>query len=658
MCGIVGILAHGSFETPKEEKIRQEAIRYITTELLLLTQARGKDATGLSVCFDDGDYMGLKMGVSAQEFISRFGGKETDYDGFVKVWRKKKTNAKMVIGHCRKPSTTIGAGTEDNTNNHPIKVGDIVGVHNGTLRNHEIIFKNLGGKQDGKVDSEAIFRLLDHYTHSGTEPFTMEAIQETCNRLAGEYAVLTYNGNNPYQMAAFRDRRPIEFLLIRPLKLLVIASEVNYLKMVLTRYNRMSYLYQAGAAKFPELKKADVELKNSVDSTAYLFNTEQDITPETKLEDLIIEQKIPFGNKKWTTHATKSATGNTNNGNVMTGYNPATAAKKMSEVVVKSPDGAAAGPQSAQMSYKKGMVWNEDKGKFSSINPDPSLKKHDNVLITADQAEVTGLTSGKILSPAIKEKKDSKHSCDAGNQKSGCQQDLFDLTVTYDNVAELLSDPTKIKLLEIEDVIEPRTTKAHTTKPREITEVDISIDPEALEIATKEAANRKNFSNVSDVAAYVEVPNARTVENMELHSLINRFQKYLYREAFYEGYLACKKEATPATSQAPGVDTYARTMLERAKNSNRKAQSKLRNVKVLIGILDEIAGREGTSMPAVIEDAVNVAVAFGKEMDAGTLKQVFRKGDLKNLPAVAKAIEVIEDFSNDEKVQTIARRRV
>ena len=86
MCGIVGTLAYGDFEDKKMEKIRQEAMIFLSTELLQLTQPRGKDATGIATLFENCDYMGLKMGVAALDFISRFGEKETDFEGFIKIF--------------------------------------------------------------------------------------------------------------------------------------------------------------------------------------------------------------------------------------------------------------------------------------------------------------------------------------------------------------------------------------------------------------------------------------------------------------------------------------------------------------------------------------------------------------------------------------------
>ena len=151
MCGIIGAMSFGEVEDAKMERLRQESMIFLATELLQLTQSRGKDATGVTTLFSDGNFTGFKMGIPSPDFIARFGETDTDYDGFLKVWRenwqKRKKAAKTFIGHCRK--TSIGEA-DDNNNNHPIKVGDIVGIHNGTLTNYEKIFKKLRCPRDGE----------------------------------------------------------------------------------------------------------------------------------------------------------------------------------------------------------------------------------------------------------------------------------------------------------------------------------------------------------------------------------------------------------------------------------------------------------------------------------------------------------------------------
>ena len=109
MCGVTGTLALGVLDK-QQEKIRQEAAIFITTELLQATVERGKEATGLATLFTNGDHILFKMGISAPEFISRWGGTEHDYDGYCKVLRKNTKPSKITIGHCRKPSVGGVAG--------------------------------------------------------------------------------------------------------------------------------------------------------------------------------------------------------------------------------------------------------------------------------------------------------------------------------------------------------------------------------------------------------------------------------------------------------------------------------------------------------------------------------------------------------------------
>ena len=122
MCGIVGALAFGKLEK-KEEALRREAIIYACTQLLQMTVERGKDATGVSMLFRDGNYTGLKMGIPSPDFIARYGETENDFEGLLKIAREYPKPLSVFLGHCRK--ATVG-NTYENVNNQPVKVGDIV----------------------------------------------------------------------------------------------------------------------------------------------------------------------------------------------------------------------------------------------------------------------------------------------------------------------------------------------------------------------------------------------------------------------------------------------------------------------------------------------------------------------------------------------------
>ena len=117
MCGIIGQFAFGE-QGAKLEKVRQESMIFLGSELLQLTQDKGRDATGVSLLFDDGNYFGLKMGIPSIEFVSNFGQNDKEYGGFVKVWRESKKTGRVFLGHCR----AITRGTAlDNNNNHPMQ---------------------------------------------------------------------------------------------------------------------------------------------------------------------------------------------------------------------------------------------------------------------------------------------------------------------------------------------------------------------------------------------------------------------------------------------------------------------------------------------------------------------------------------------------------
>ena len=87
MCGIVGAFAFEKFESKTDERIRRESSIFITTQLLQKTVERGKDATGVSLLWSDGNYTGLKMGIPSPDFIARYGETEKNYEG-INRWER------------------------------------------------------------------------------------------------------------------------------------------------------------------------------------------------------------------------------------------------------------------------------------------------------------------------------------------------------------------------------------------------------------------------------------------------------------------------------------------------------------------------------------------------------------------------------------------
>jgi amidophosphoribosyltransferase len=687
MCGLVGALAYNELEDKKAEKVRQESMIFFTSELLQLTQTRGKDATGIATLFDDCDYMGLKMGVSAQEFIARFGDSEKDYVGYINIWRKKTKPARAVIGHCRKPSAGVGASSDDNKNNHPIKIGDIIGVHNGTLTNHEIIFNKLGCKRDGLVDSEAIFRLLSHFTNNGAEPFSKEVIQETCKRMSGSYSVLTFNGNNPYQLAAFRDGKPLEIAIIRPLKLVLIASEKDFLKAVIFKYNKMANLYQIGTFKYVPLKKGDVEIETLSDDTLYLFDFRKDITAETKLSDISINEKIPRTNKIW---AKETSTTNIYNNHRSLSYwnnnklddktddKNEDETQKKAEVstgnttnrgstVTKTASRANGGMQQTQTTTstgstkqerRVGMAWNRSSNQYESVRSNNDADVHGNVEIDCEDGEIIEAETSEVV---IKGKK-TQELCVSQeielikrNSDTARNEEEIYLTETKLPADNLVTDPAKIEEIIITEtnvdpkievnrkktnVLEPRTTNLLNYLKDSTKKISVDVYPDVIEKSVIETRKQENFSNNEDLMNALEISNKEVMNNMELYSLANRIKNIFFKNGWYSGYVERLNEESSINS-----DSMARNLLVRTRSKMESAQETVRNIKIIARMLSRLIGSEPDD--SKVEDVIKSTFNKGEIIDPKVLGKAFKNGDLRDNPAINKLVTLMSNTKDE-----------
>jgi hypothetical protein len=595
MCGIVGIMAFGEQDKGKEEIItRQRSMIFLGTEILQLTLQRGKDATGVSVLFDDGIYMGLKMGVQAPEFITRTGGTEKDYDGFLKVWRESKVAARIFLGHCR--NGTKGDAI-DNVNNHPIKVGEIVGVHNGKIENDSTIFEKLDCKRDGEVDSEAIFRLLHHYTKNGTEPFTAEMIQEVVHRLAGSFAVMTFSGNNPYQMAAFRDGRPLEIALIKELGIVICASEDKFIKQAIFRHNKMTSLYEAD---FPKIDESEVEFKVLPDDSSAIFDLRTQIEKDTEIGDLYEFDKMKRI-KYWGTGGT-TTTYNTGNKKVATvnAQTPKTKAKTGAGAGSKTDKGADTADDSVDDS-EAGRIWSAaDRAyKKEDLRGIEISRKMGNTEIDLEESSTTEIDKIETVDQ------------DDGKGKLG-------LKASNEKSEDLIGDPAKVKEIK----------PSPAAKDGEAVEVDVAVDAEAME-AGEEAGNKeKRFEKVEEVLEALDIKDETTLKAIDVVALVNRISKKLFKTAFAKGYATGKKKTLDKDESAAA------------------AQKNIRSIKAFSKVMLRLVALKGRDIG---DDTLSRIVAESLEnkegMDSVCLNKLFKVGDeresiiLKKIKRIVKAKE-------------------
>ncbi len=243
MCGIVGVI---QYESETDRKIRQQALRILFSETMLKTEPRGKDATGVYQVHSDGDWLMTKKGQKVTEWLvaSRSDDKNEDpidYSDIIDSWIDHPKELSAVVGHCR--AATVGSKGKDNNDNHPFAVQldekhAILGIHNGTLTNHERIFDQLPDllPRHGKVDSESIFHFLYHLTEKGTKRVDEDMLKYMGERLEGAYACIMVNTRFPEQVVTFRKDRPMEYFMIAPLNVLVIASEKKFVEAAVEKY--------------------------------------------------------------------------------------------------------------------------------------------------------------------------------------------------------------------------------------------------------------------------------------------------------------------------------------------------------------------------------------------------------------------------------------
>lgn len=95
------------------------------------------------------------------------------------------------VGHVR----FLTHGSADNrNNNHPIPHGNIIGVHNGVLENHDNILRQTGRQDDDtQVDSEAIFAAVNKW-----------GPKKGLRKIKGKMVAVFADARNPYRLRIAR----------------------------------------------------------------------------------------------------------------------------------------------------------------------------------------------------------------------------------------------------------------------------------------------------------------------------------------------------------------------------------------------------------------------------------------------------------------------
>lgn len=179
MCGIIGLTFINN------STIEQKKIQDIVTQLYILSESRGKEATGIAIR-SNARIDTYKSPIRASKFIKSKKFHSIFNDSLDKTVNQSiKTQIWAMIGHSR---LVTNGSRANNTNNQPVVGDKVVCVHNGIIVNVEEIeetYKEINRITD--LDSEIIVRLFENNITNGMPP--SEAIKDTFKKIQGEASV-------------------------------------------------------------------------------------------------------------------------------------------------------------------------------------------------------------------------------------------------------------------------------------------------------------------------------------------------------------------------------------------------------------------------------------------------------------------------------------
>lgn len=194
MCGLTGVLLYPHQRSAAD---RQQIIE-IATANLVFNEERGREASGVAVIQADGTCRILKRPLPASALV--------ETDAYRRLMATINEETVGILGHTRMP--TKGSPLH-NVNNHPLRAGHVVGIHNGVITNDDLLFARMNLPRAGEVDSEVIFRLLDTVDPVRNNGRYPKRVKEKVRLLEGVYATLAVDLRRPTGLLALKQRRPL-----------------------------------------------------------------------------------------------------------------------------------------------------------------------------------------------------------------------------------------------------------------------------------------------------------------------------------------------------------------------------------------------------------------------------------------------------------------
>ena len=216
MCGQAGIIL-GQKRRSAEER---DHLAWLFTQLLVFNEPRGPHATGVAWLNRDGEHRLFKRPVPASQFVSD--------KGFHEALSGVDNRATLLLGHTRWRTR----GDENvNENNHPIRAGDILGTHNGTIYNANYLFRRFKLRRFAEVDSELLCRRAGRAARGG--PIDTVRFKDRLRFCRGQMAAVLASRLDPETVLVLKGNKPLELPSHTRHRAVLYASDAAYLDAVL-----------------------------------------------------------------------------------------------------------------------------------------------------------------------------------------------------------------------------------------------------------------------------------------------------------------------------------------------------------------------------------------------------------------------------------------
>ena len=216
MCGLAGVI----FGKKRRRAEEREHLAWLFTRLLLLSEERGPHATGAAWLDVDGGHRLFKRPVTAERFV-------TD-KAFAELLAGINNRVALLLGHTR---WRTRGDERVNSNNHPIRAGEVIGTHNGTIYNADYLFRRWKMRRFAEVDSEILFRLAANAARDGA--MDIERFKARLRRCRGQITAVIACRTDPGTVFVLKGNRPLELRWHPRRKAVLYASDPAYLDAVL-----------------------------------------------------------------------------------------------------------------------------------------------------------------------------------------------------------------------------------------------------------------------------------------------------------------------------------------------------------------------------------------------------------------------------------------